>query len=89
MKFLGNFAKSIHTFGNLTLSNIGLSDPNKGNFSLGNPWEIMGNFSIGIPIPDNLGLSIVILRDSTLATFPLGILPWVKRWVFFLGSLVM
>ena len=65
---------------NLILSIIDLSEFNQGNatlgnFALGNPWEIMGYFAMGIPIPDNLALSNVTLSDSTWGNFTLGIYP--------------
>ena len=48
-----------------------------GNFALGNPWETMCYFTIGIPIPDNLALRNVTLSNSTWGNFTLNILPLV------------
>ena len=83
-KLLGKFTKRILTLDNPRgQSNIDLSDFNQGNstlvyFALGNPWKILGNFPVVIPIPDILTLSKITLIDYTWAYFKLGILPWIK-----------
>ena len=60
----------MHTLDNLALSKIDLDLGKQSNFALGNPWEIMGDFSMGIPIPDDLALS-----DSTWGKCPLLLYP--------------
>ena len=79
IKFLGNFAEIIHT-----LDNWHLNNPHHGNFTLGNPLEIRGYFTTGIPIPDNLALGNVTLSDSTWGNLTLGNSPWISFFYFYL-----